>query len=167
MQTDAAINPGNSGGPLLDAAGRVIGVNSQIASSSGGNTGVGFAVPVDSIRDVIPQLVKDGKIDRAYLGLASGERPATPGALVGTVNPGTPADEAGIKTGDLIVVVRRQDDPQPVRALARRAPEEAGRRGEGRAEARWQRHPHRDRQAGPAPESGRPSEPAGVAGRVL
>ena len=103
MQTDAAINPGNSGGPLLDAAGRVIGVNSQIASSSGGNTGVGFAVPVDSIRDVIPQLVKDGKIDRAYLGLASGERPATPGALVGTVNPGTPAAKAGIKTDDLIV----------------------------------------------------------------
>jgi S1-C subfamily serine protease len=103
VQTDAAINPGNSGGPLLDSAGRVIGVNSQIASSSGGNTGVGFAVPVDSIRDVIPRLVKDGKIDRAYLGLASGERPATPGALVGNVNPGTPAAEAGIKTGDLIV----------------------------------------------------------------
>jgi S1-C subfamily serine protease len=103
VQTDAAINPGNSGGPLLDAAGRVIGVNSQIASSSGGNTGVGFAVPVDSIRDVVPRLVKDGKIDRAYLGLASGERPATPGALVGTVNPGTPAAEAGIKPGDLVV----------------------------------------------------------------
>ena len=103
VQTDAAINPGNSGGPLLDAAGHVIGVNSQIASSSGGNTGVGFAVPVDSIRDVIPQLVKNGKIDRAYLGLASGERPATPGALVGTVNPGTPAAKAGIKTDDLIV----------------------------------------------------------------
>ena len=70
---------------------------------SGGNTGVGFAVPVDSIRDVIPKLVKDGHIDRAYLGLASGEQPATPGALVGTVNPGTPAADAGIRTGDLIV----------------------------------------------------------------
>ena len=103
VQTDAAINPGNSGGPLLDADGRVIGVNSQIASSGGGNSGVGFAVPVDSIRDVVPKLLKDGKIDRAYLGLASGERPATPGALVGTVNPGTPADDAGIRTGDLIV----------------------------------------------------------------
>jgi S1-C subfamily serine protease len=103
VQTDAAINPGNSGGPLLDAAGRVIGVNSQIASSGGGNSGVGFAVPVDTVRDVAPKLIKDGKIDRAYLGLASGERPATPGALVGTVNPGTPAAEAGIKTGDLIV----------------------------------------------------------------
>jgi S1-C subfamily serine protease len=103
VQTDAAINPGNSGGPLLDAAGRVIGVNSQIASSSGGNTGVGFAVPVDSVRDVVPKLLKDGHIDRAYLGLASGERPATPGALVGTVNPGTPAADAGIRTGDLII----------------------------------------------------------------
>ena len=103
VQTDAAINPGNSGGPLLDAEGRVIGVNSQIASSSGGNTGVGFAIPVDSIRDVVPKLVKDGHIDRAYLGLASGERPATPGALVGTVNPGAPAAAAGIRSGDLIV----------------------------------------------------------------
>jgi S1-C subfamily serine protease len=103
VQTDAAINPGNSGGPLLDSAGRVIGVNSQIASSGGGNTGVGFAVPVDSVRDVVPKLVKDGHIDRAYLGLASGERPATPGALVGTINPGTPAADAGIRTGDLIV----------------------------------------------------------------
>jgi S1-C subfamily serine protease len=103
VQTDAAINPGNSGGPLLDAAGRVIGINSQIASSSGGNTGVGFAIPVDSVRDVVPRLIKDGHIDRAYLGLASGERPSTPGALVGTVTPGTPAADAGIRTGDLIV----------------------------------------------------------------
>jgi len=103
VQTDAAINPGNSGGPLLDADGRVIGVNSQIASESGGNSGVGFAVPVDTVKDVVPKLLEDGKIDRAYLGLASGERPATPGALVGTINPGTPAAEAGIRTGDLIV----------------------------------------------------------------
>ena len=102
VQTDAAINPGNSGGPLLDSAGRVIGVNSQIASSSGGNTGVGFAVPVDTVKDVVPKLIKDGKIERAYLGLSSGERPATPGAVVGTVNPGTPAAEAGIRSGDLI-----------------------------------------------------------------
>jgi S1-C subfamily serine protease len=102
VQTDAAINPGNSGGPLLDSSGRVIGVNSQIASSSGGNTGVGFAIPVDSIRDVVPKLLKDGHIDRAYLGLASGDSPSDPGALVGTINPGTPAAAAGIKKGDVI-----------------------------------------------------------------
>jgi putative serine protease PepD len=103
VQTDAAINPGNSGGPLLDAAGRVIGINSQIASQSGSNSGVGFAVPVNMVKDVVPKLVKNGKIERAWLGLASGERPATPGALVGTINPGTPAAKAGIRTGDLIV----------------------------------------------------------------
>src|SRR5215213_1732387 len=103
VQTDAAINPGNSGGPLLDAAGRVIGVNSQIASQSGSNSGVGFAVPVNMVKDVVPKLVKNGKIERAWLGLASGERPATPGALVGTVTPGTPAADAGIRPGDLIV----------------------------------------------------------------
>jgi S1-C subfamily serine protease len=112
VQTDAAINPGNSGGPLLDASGRVIGVNSQIASSSGSNTGVGFAIPVDSIRDVVPKLLKDGHIDRAYLGLASGESTSTPGALVGTINPGTPAADAGIRSGDLIVAF----DGKPVRS---------------------------------------------------
>jgi putative serine protease PepD len=111
VQTDAAINPGNSGGPLLDAVGRVIGVNSQIASSSGSNTGVGFAIPVDSIRTVVPKLLKDGHIDRAYLGLASGDSTSGPGALVGTVNPGTPADNAGIRTDDLIVAL----DGKPIR----------------------------------------------------
>ena len=102
VQTDAAINPGNSGGPLLDTAGRVIGVNSQIASQSGSNSGVGFAVPSDTVKDVVPKLIKDGKIARAYLGLSSGEQPDTPGAVVGTVNPGAPASKAGIRSGDVI-----------------------------------------------------------------
>jgi S1-C subfamily serine protease len=102
VQTDAAINPGNSGGPLLDSAGRVIGVNSQIASQSGSNSGVGFAVPSDTVKDVVPKLIQNGKIDRAWLGLSSGEQPATPGAVVGTVTNGSPADKAGIRSNDVI-----------------------------------------------------------------
>jgi S1-C subfamily serine protease len=102
VQTDAAINPGNSGGPLLDSAGRVIGVNSQIASQSGSNSGVGFAVPSDTVRDVAPKLIKDGKIDRAWIGLATGEQGATPGAVVGTVTNGSPAEKAEIQKGDVI-----------------------------------------------------------------
>ena len=105
MQTDAAINPGNSGGPLLDAAGRVIGVNSQIASQSGSNSGVGFAVPSDTVKDVVPKLIKSGKIDRAWLGLSSAEQPDSPGAVVGTVTNGSPADKAGIRGGDVIVAI--------------------------------------------------------------
>jgi S1-C subfamily serine protease len=105
VQTDAAINPGNSGGPLLDAAGRVIGVNSQIASQSGSNSGVGFAVPSDTIKDVVPKLIKNGKIDRAWLGLSSAEQPDSPGAVVGTVTNGSPADKAGIRGGDVITSI--------------------------------------------------------------
>ena len=71
LQTDAAINPGNSGGPLLDAEGRVIGVNSQIASSSRQSSGVGFAVPVDTVKEVVPQLISGGEIKRAYLGVST------------------------------------------------------------------------------------------------
>ncbi|MGZ5356847.1 MAG: S1C family serine protease [Solirubrobacterales bacterium] len=105
VQTDAAINPGNSGGPLLDAQGRVIGVNSQIATggNSNANSGVGFAVSSDSVKTVVPALVRDGKIDRAFLGLSSSEDPSRPGALVRTVNNGTPADSAGVQPGDLVV----------------------------------------------------------------
>ena len=71
IQTDAPINPGNSGGPLLDAKGRVIGVNSQIASQSGGSVGIGFAVPSNTVRDVIPRLERGETIKRAYLGVST------------------------------------------------------------------------------------------------
>ena len=71
LQTDAAINPGNSGGPLLNATGQVIGINSQIASSSRQSSGVGFAVPVDTVKEVVPQLIKGGDIERAYLGVST------------------------------------------------------------------------------------------------
>jgi S1-C subfamily serine protease len=121
VQTDAAINPGNSGGPLLDAQGAVIGVNAQIASESGGFEGVGFAVPINTVKGVVTQLITDGKVVHgfigvsmfqfgidelsAYTGLSKDELkekyglPAN-GAIVSDVTPGGPADEAGIRGGD-------------------------------------------------------------------
>jgi S1-C subfamily serine protease len=117
IQTDAAINPGNSGGPLLDATGRVIGINSQIAtgSSGGGNVGIGFAIPVDTAKRLVPELEKTGKVDRGFLGIESPltidsslsdlNLPVDEGVLVQTVTPGSPADKAGIKGGDIVARV--------------------------------------------------------------
>jgi S1-C subfamily serine protease len=108
IQTDAALNPGNSGGPLIDAAGRVIGVNSQIATGSAddhSNAGIGFAVPINTAKEVIPMLEKDGRVRRAYLGIkgrtvdvslrAVGEEAAY-GVLIAEVVPGSPAARAGL-----------------------------------------------------------------------
>jgi S1-C subfamily serine protease len=113
IQTDAAINPGNSGGPLLDGAGRVIGINSQIETGGGGNgnVGIGFAVPINTAKKIIPQLQKAGKVDRGYLGvdtwsvdakLKDLNLPVSEGALVQTVQPGSPADKAGIRGGNIV-----------------------------------------------------------------
>jgi S1-C subfamily serine protease len=110
IQTDAAINPGNSGGPLLDAQGRVIGVNSQIASQSGSNSGVGFAIPVDQVKRVIPFLEKGQDVPHAYLGVRSGDTPSG-GAQVGDVVAGGPADKGGLRPGDRVVSI----GGQPVR----------------------------------------------------
>jgi putative serine protease PepD len=107
IQTDAAINPGNSGGPLINGAGEVIGINSQIESQSGGNEGVGFAVPIKTAADVVSQLENGGQVHQPYLGI-SGEDidpqiaqalnlPVTQGVLVARVLSGGPADDAGIK----------------------------------------------------------------------
>src|SRR3954462_133949 len=112
IQTDAAINPGNSGGPLLDATGRVIGINSQIETGGGGdgNVGIGFAVPIDTARKELNQLKKSGKVSRAWLGVSSLtvdgslsqlNLPAKQGALVQSVQKGSPADKAGLKGGDI------------------------------------------------------------------
>jgi S1-C subfamily serine protease len=113
LQTDAPINPGNSGGPLIDATGKVIGINSQIATGGNGNntsTGIGFAVPIDTAKEIIPQLKKSGRVDRGYLGiqaltvdssLKDLNLPKDHGALVQIVTPGGPADKAGIKAGDI------------------------------------------------------------------
>jgi S1-C subfamily serine protease len=109
IQTDAAINPGNSGGPLLDAEGRVIGVNSQIRTEGGGNAGVGFAVPVDEIKRALPALKRGESVERAYLGVRMGDA-AEGGAAVGSVESGGPAEGAGMQAGDLIVEI----DGEPV-----------------------------------------------------
>jgi S1-C subfamily serine protease len=110
IQTDAAINPGNSGGPLLDARGRVIGINAQIRSRSGGGEGVGFAVPVDAVRRSLRELRRRGRVDYGYLGVGSqvlypqlAERldlDVGAGALVQEVEKESPAEDAGIKAGD-------------------------------------------------------------------
>jgi putative serine protease PepD len=110
IQTDAALNPGNSGGPLLDAAGRVIGVNSQIESNSSGasgeagNVGIGFAVPSNTVRRVVDQLEKTGHVSHAWLGVESSDA-SSGGATVGQVISGSPADKAGVRAGDTITAV--------------------------------------------------------------
>jgi S1-C subfamily serine protease len=108
IQTDASINPGNSGGPLLDATGKVVGINSQIASPGGGSVGIGFAIPINTAKRVMPQLEK-GNVQRAYLGvttitvtkrIAEGFNLAQDhGALVQEVDRGGPADKAGLRGG--------------------------------------------------------------------
>jgi putative serine protease PepD len=105
IQTDAPINPGNSGGPLLDTRGRVIGITTQIATggSGNGNVGIGFAVPSDRVREVLPTLSRGKTIDRPYLGVTSA--PAANGAEVVAVAPGGPASNAGLREGDVIVEV--------------------------------------------------------------
>jgi S1-C subfamily serine protease len=105
IQTDAAINPGNSGGPLIDSTGSVIGINSQIETGggSGGNVGIGFAVPIDTARDVIEQLKSDGTVEHAYLGISGATINQT--VIVREAVAGGPAAKAGIEAGDVIVGV--------------------------------------------------------------
>ena len=112
IQTDAAINPGNSGGPLLDGNGRVIGINSQIATggAGSGSVGIGFAVPVNTAKKLLPDLREGGEIERAYLGIEMADvtetladdlnLPVQDGALITNVVDGGPADDAGLKEGD-------------------------------------------------------------------
>jgi S1-C subfamily serine protease len=112
IQTDAAINPGNSGGPLIDSSGSVIGINSQIQTGggSGGNVGIGFAVPINTAREVVQQIEQHGEVKHAYLGISGGsitpdlakalKLPEEEGVLVNEVVKGGPADQAGVKGGD-------------------------------------------------------------------
>jgi len=113
IQTDASINPGNSGGPLLNTEGQVIGINTAIFSQSGGNVGIGFAIPVNMAKEIVPQLEEKGHVTRGWLGV--GIQKITPelaksfglkdekGALVSQVAKGGPADKSGIEAGDVIV----------------------------------------------------------------
>jgi serine protease Do len=115
IQTDASINPGNSGGPLVNSQGQVVGINSAITNPTGVgfNIGIGFAIPVNMVKSVIPDLIEKGKVSRGFLGItfqpvdrAVAEAmglPSEQGVLVRTVQPGTPADKAGIRTGDVIM----------------------------------------------------------------
>jgi S1-C subfamily serine protease len=149
IQTDASINPGNSGGPLLDGRGRVIGVNAQIATGGGGNgsVGIGFAIPINTAKQVAPKLEKSGTIKHAYIGVTTApvsaqtardfNLPVAHGALIQDVNGGSPAEKAGLRAGktqtssgltvggDLIVEVAGKPirDPQDIAgAIAAKEP---------------------------------------------
>jgi serine protease Do len=125
LQTDAAINPGNSGGPLVDLAGKVIGINTAILSGSdaGGFQGIGFAIPSNMAKRVAEGLIKNGKIVRGYLGVRiqpvtaalakTFQLPEARGALVSDVQPDSPAARAGIQAGDVIVKILDKDIPDP------------------------------------------------------
>jgi len=116
IQTDAAINPGNSGGPLVNLDGEVVGINTAIATRTGGNMGIGFAIPINMAKQVLDQLIKTGKVTRGWLGVYI--QPITPelknqfklksteGALIADVTDGGPAEKAGLKRGDVVVEYR-------------------------------------------------------------
>lgn len=135
IQADAAINPGNSGGALVDAEGRLIGINTAIMGRSGGFQGVGFAVPINMARNVMDQLIKSGKVSRGYLGISI--QPLTPelakefglpdessGVLVGGVLPRGAAAKAGLKDGDVVIEVnsKKITDPRSLQLVVSQTP---------------------------------------------
>jgi putative serine protease PepD len=102
IQTDAAINHGNSGGPLLDSQGKVVGVNAQIESNSGGNEGVGFAIPSNPVKSIALQLISSGKAEHAFLGVVLSDSSSKTGAAISQVRAGTPAAKAALRSGDVV-----------------------------------------------------------------
>jgi serine protease Do len=129
IQTDASINPGNSGGALVDTEGRLIGINTAIFSRTGGNQGIGFAVPANLVRTVMEGLIKSGKVSRGFLGIALqplSEELAKAfkieegaGALVADVSPKSPAEKAGVQAGDVVVEVggKKVEGPRELQFL--------------------------------------------------
>ncbi len=134
IQTDASINPGNSGGALVDVEGRLVGVNTAIISGTGGNMGIGFAVPINMARIVMDRIIKDGRVVRGFLGVSI--QPVTPelaeqfklpnqsGALVGGVQEPSPAADAGIEAGDVIVEFdgKKVSDNRQLRLMVSQTP---------------------------------------------
>jgi putative serine protease PepD len=118
IQTDAALNGGSSGGPLLDSAGRVVGISSQIESRSGGNVGIGYAVPIETAKRVVDELLAGGEVQHAYLGVSLEEAAEGGGVPLGEVVNGGPADDAGLRAGDAIVAIDGDavETPEEVRA---------------------------------------------------
>jgi serine protease Do len=121
IQTDASINPGNSGGALIDSRGALIGINTAILSRSGGNHGIGFAIPADMVKNVITQLAKNGKVSRGYMGINISHLTNKlrdiyknkKGVIVTNVQEGSAADKAGIKRGDLIIDIDKKSIQSP------------------------------------------------------
>ena len=114
IQTDAAINPGNSGGALIDTAGRLVGINTAILSRGGGSEGLGFAIPVDLVQQVVASLSKTGRVARGYLGVSTEPPPrGTRGARIAAVQRGGPADRGGLAAGDIVVRLGEREINEP------------------------------------------------------
>jgi serine protease Do len=134
IQTDASINPGNSGGPLVDVEGRLVGINTAILSGTGGNMGVGFAVPINMARVVMDRIIKDGRVVRGFLGVViqqvtpdlakEFQLPDQSGALIGEVQPNAPAAEAGLQVGDVITEIdeKKVTDSRALRLMISQTP---------------------------------------------
>ena len=132
IQTDAAINPGNSGGPLINLRGEVIGINTAIASNSGGNDGIGFSIPINMVMRITEDLINYGQVNRGFLGVSLDSRYSfekakalgldyANGALVSNITPGSPAVRAGLQTGDVILELAGEpviDDSQLVTVVS-------------------------------------------------
>lgn len=132
LQTDAAINPGNSGGPLVNLDGEVVGINTAIFSRTGGNQGIGFAIPINLAKWVVPQLIQYGRVMRSYLGIELIDLPPSRarelgvegGVMVGRVFPNSPAEKAGVQRRDIIISYDRQPVryPAELQELVERSP---------------------------------------------